>query len=175
MKTQSILKILSILIFLLLAGVNIHNMVEAQEDNFVGEEETSLMTLFVEEGCPYCEIVEEFISKNNLEDEVDIKDIRADTATAALYNEMFDELGVPLEDRGGVPVLFDGSEYFDGADKIITHLGEVFDISVDDYLLNPKKEEDNEEESSNNVVLAILGVGLLASVVFLFISGKKKK
>jgi len=148
----------------------------AEEVNLVQEEEELL--LFVEEGCPHCRKVEEFITENSLDDKVDIRDIRADSGDAALYNEMCDEAGIPLTERG-FPLLFEGESFYQGSEEIIKHFGGKFAIPVDDYIDDTQdSDQENSEEIDNysdNVVIAILGIGVLISLIFLFLYSKGKK
>jgi len=161
-------------------------MVEAsaQEETPEGaEEEIEIQSveqeliLFVEEGCPYCDLVKEFMSENLLEDKIDVRDVRADPENAALYEELFEKAGVPIQERGSVPVLFDAEDHFDGASEIITHLGEKFGIEVDDFLPNNDDTENGEDENSRSmqVVLSILGVGVVISIGYLIISKRQEK
>lgn len=173
-----VLKSILTLMTLVIVGDVLMLGVKAQQEEVDSDNSEEIPVLFMEEGCPYCGLVEDFIGEKGLEDQIDIKDIHTDPSYAALYNEMFEEIGVPLQERGGVPVLFDGEEYFDGASEIIIHLGEKFDISVDDYLPDTHEDDsgDGEDENrSNKVVLGILGVGIFASVGFLIFSSRDKK
>lgn len=119
--------------------------------------------LFVEEGCPHCRNVEEFLVNNSLETEVEIFDTRANPENAALYTEKVSQAGIPIQEQG-VPTLFNGDEYRIGDTPIINYLSDMFGIAI----------EDTPDDSPNNVVvLGILGGGVLVSVVFLFITRKK--
>lgn len=181
MKSKLLTKIIFISFLLLLIGGVLPLYVHAQEEdsNVVEQpadesstEEKAL--LFVEEGCPYCRKVEEFITDKSLDTKVDIRDIRKDPANAALYNQKFDEAQVPLEQRGGVPVLFDGSQYFSGADEIIRYLGTKYQVPYEDYLSDSEEaNNDGDDSHSNRVVFGILAIGLLVAGGVIVLSNKR--
>ncbi len=65
---------------------------------------TQRLSLFVEKGCPHCAKVEEFIRKNNLEKEVEIKEIRFNNSNRQEFIRVVGECGIPLS-QAGVPLL----------------------------------------------------------------------
>ena len=88
-----------------------------KKDNVV---ENSQIILFYGDGCPHCEIVDEYINENNIED-------KAPFIRKEVYNnkENTDELvlkaeacGIPTESIG-IPFLWDGSKCYVGDKEII--------------------------------------------------------
>lgn len=136
------------------------------------EETNKTLTLFVEEGCPYCEETEKFINENGLGQNIDIKDVRGSSENAELYTQISDDAGIPLNERG-VPMLYDGETTYTSADQIISYLGEKYNVSTEGYLDGSDSNEDN--SSSKYVVLSILGVGVLISLGYIILSMRKSK
>lgn len=176
MRICNITKLIVFGVLFLLLGVVLPSIVVAEDEEVNGSESEDNIILFVEEGCPHCSKVENFLSENSLEEKIETVDIRADPANAALYTQMCEDAGIALEDRG-FPLLFDGEEHFSGSYEIITHLGEKFGVEVGDYL-NENNGEDGEEdlnERSTRIVLIILGFGVFISVAFLALHSKRKR
>ena len=164
---KKLLFLLAIILSCLLSVlVSRSNLVLAQEN----EEK---LLLFVEEGCPYCQLTEKFIDEKGISENIDIKDVRENAENANLYTSISDEAGIPVNDRG-VPMLYDGGETYTSADEIITYLAGKYDLSTEGYI---DANDDNEtgESVNKNVIFAILGVGIVLSVGYLLLSMKDKK
>lgn len=160
MKTNYLLTF--IIPITILLGLFVPIMVSAQED------EDAKPILFVEDGCPYCEVAKKFLEENGIDERVDTIDIREDPQNAAFYSQICENAGISLYDRG-VPMLFDNEEVITSADKIIDHLGNKFDIPTDDYKI------DSGSDRSDKIIFLILGLGVGISVLFLILSNKSKK
>ncbi|MFC1780221.1 glutaredoxin family protein [Patescibacteria group bacterium] len=168
MKTYILSKAVLLILVLFLGLVF---PVRIYAEGVVEEESSDELILFVQEGCQYCEKVEEFLQDKELTDKVQILDI-IDPVNAALYNQMSEIAGIPLEQRG-VPLLFSNGEAIQSADEIIEFLGEKFEVSTEGYDFNNDNGE--EKEISVTVLLVILGSGVLGSVLFLIFSKKREK
>lgn len=153
------IKLITIFSFILITNFAITKEIKAQ-DNM-----ESQLVLFVEEGCPYCEKAKTFVDENGITD-INFLDIREDTQNADFYNTVCDNAGISLYDRG-VPMLYDNGEVITSADKIITYIGEKYEVEVSD---DPLATNGNH---SNRMVFIILGFGLLASLLFLVLNRNK--
>jgi len=132
------------------------------------QESENNLVLFVEEGCPYCAKVKDFIEKNNLL-EIQILDIREDPQNAEFYNSVCDKAGIDLYDRG-VPLFYDNGNTVLDANEIIKYLGNKYNISVEEE----EQDTNSESKKSKRVVLIILGLGLGFSLLFILLSKKKQ-
>jgi glutaredoxin len=169
MKIQNFLK-LALPVLILSVGFFIPVRVFAEAEEEVGSSgvDTSGLILFVREGCPHCANVEKFLDDNGLTSEVQILDVEADPANAALYTQLSNDAGMSLEEQGGVPLLFDDGEAVTSADVIIEHLGAKFDVETTGYGYD-------EEKKSNTFILVIFGIGISVSVLYFVLSRKREK
>jgi len=79
--------------------------------------------LYYGNGCPHCAEVEEFIQKNNLDIEIEKKEIYQNTENAEEFNKTCDKENISLMDRG-VPFLYAEGQCFIGDKQIISYLQE---------------------------------------------------
>jgi len=75
--------------------------------------------LFVGDGCPHCEKIEEYIKTNKIDEKVqfDVKEIWYNKDNAAVMQQKADICKIP-QDQLGVPLLFDGSKCYVGEVEI---------------------------------------------------------
>lgn len=75
--------------------------------------------LFVGDGCPHCEKIEEYIKTNKIDEKVqfDVKEIWYNKDNAAVMQQKADICKIP-QDQLGVPLLFDGSKCYVGEIEI---------------------------------------------------------
>lgn len=132
----------------------------------------SEVIIFVREGCQYCAQVEAFLEDKGVIDQVIIKDINEDPENAAQYNQVADEAGIPVNERG-IPLLYVDGEVISSADIIITRLGEIFQVPIEGYL--PEETQSDGSEASPAVIISIFGVGVVAIVGVLLLTKEKKK
>lgn len=103
------------------------NSVSAQEES----ENNSELILYVRQGCGHCSKVKAFISNNDLDDEVEIKDLGVDEGAVEEFNQFLDDNEVPIEERG-VPVLrYEDDRWAMGDTPIIEYLRDRYDIKED--------------------------------------------
>jgi len=78
------------------------------------------ITLFYGDGCPHCEIVEEFIKKNNLKDKISFvqKEVYNDKKNSDDLVAKAKICGIPTNSIG-VPFLWDGTKCLVGGKDII--------------------------------------------------------
>lgn len=79
------------------------------------------MMLFVGEGCPHCEELQQELRAENLYQTNDIREyeIYNNEQNAQLYLEESKKVGY---DNGGVPLLIDGKEFAEGTEAILAYL-----------------------------------------------------
>jgi len=145
--------------FIIVASFSPIKTVKAQKS------EEDVIVLFVEEGCPYCSKVKSFIKENEL-NEIDILYLREDPENAEFYNNVCEEAGISIYDRG-VPMFYDNGEVIISADKIIEYIGQKYGVEVPE---DPLGEHSNDSAGSNRIVFIILGFGFIASLLFLILN-----
>jgi len=133
------------------------------------------MTLFIADGCSFCEKVEEYINKNNLEKELDIKILEINNAeNNALFFKTAKEIGYTNEQ---VPLLVIGDEYYQGANLIISFLKEnegvitnsvVTKLNKEDseflsQSINKEKKENNSNSNNDTKIVKIIGALIIFS------------
>jgi len=86
-----------------------------QQNQAVGQ-----IILFYGDGCPHCEIVEEYIEKNNIKEKLSFveKEVYYNKINANELGEKAKICGLPTNSIG-VPFLFDGEKCFIGDQDII--------------------------------------------------------
>ncbi len=107
------------LLFLILSTINVLT------PRFVHAEDKVQVVFFFGDGCPHCAKVEPVI--NNLKNKFpqvafNKYEIYHNKDNALLLYKIYDQYNVPKEDRGGVPIVFVGKEYFMGDKSIIDNL-----------------------------------------------------
>ena len=73
--------------------------------------------------CPHCQLVEDFISKNNVTDKVKFvqAEIFHNKGNQGIFVEKEKACGVTDESQMGVPFLVDGSQCYSGQDDVIKY------------------------------------------------------
>ncbi len=116
-------------------------------------EEKVEVNLFYGDGCPHCAKVEPIF--DNLKSKYpqvifNRYEVYHDQENALLLYGLYDKYNVPSEDRGGVPVVFTGGQYFMGDRPIIDNLENkiILELSV-----SKNTENINKIETITNSVL----------------------
>ncbi|MBP8016446.1 cytochrome c biogenesis protein [Candidatus Gracilibacteria bacterium] len=95
------------------------------------------MILFYGNGCPHCAKVEDYIKSNNLNLNIEQKEVYQNKNNANEFNKICDKENISLMDRG-VPFLYSKGQCFIGDKQIISYLSE--------FKGNISKEEGKKEE-----------------------------
>lgn len=76
--------------------------------------------LFYGDGCPHCELVEEYVAKNNIESKVIFSrlEVFRNKENQELFIKLASGCGVAKE-KMGVPLLWDGAACYQGDQEII--------------------------------------------------------
>lgn len=113
---------IAVLIFSFFAISREKNRNQTSEGEIKAEEnkEENQIILFYGDGCPHCEIVEEYIEKNNIYDKVSFsrKEIYYNKENSKEIGEKAKICGVPANSIG-VPFLWDGEKCLMGDRDII--------------------------------------------------------
>ncbi len=112
------IKIIFSLVLLILATVLFNTRIVSAEQNLV--QNNNQEVLYYGSGCPHCAKVESFLAKNNLEKNIIEKEIYHNPQNAEEFNQLCDEKGIKLIDRG-VPFLATKSQCLIGDDQIINY------------------------------------------------------
>jgi len=113
---------------------------------------------FYGQGCPHCEVVEEYFTDNNIYSkyQIDKKEIYGNKENARLLISVLSELGYPT-DQIGVPTVVVGSEVLVG-DKIIIESFESAAENLKNSQNNLNKEIENIKKTENTAALPNLTV-----------------
>jgi cytochrome c biogenesis protein CcdA/glutaredoxin-related protein len=124
------------------------------------EDDTAI--LYYGNGCPHCANVESFIQDNNLNIEIERKEIYQDTENAEEFNELCNSEDIDLMNRG-VPFLYADGQCIVGDKPIISYLQEQQDLGGEKPL--DQEEEQVKKIFSNTLTLPILiGAALVDSI-----------
>ncbi len=91
----------------------------------VGSLENAKFILFYGTGCPHCEIVEEFIKKNNIHEKLDFPEVEVffNKDNAAVFAQKAKECGLD-EKNLGVPLFWAEGKCYSGDKDIISYLSD---------------------------------------------------
>jgi glutaredoxin len=86
----------------------------------------SSLILFVGQGCPHCQKVEDYIKANQVDQKVqfDLKEVWYNKDNAAIMQQKADICKIP-SDQLGVPLLFDGSKCYVGEVDITNYFNSL--------------------------------------------------
>jgi len=130
---------------------------------------TDKAILFYGNGCPHCAKVEEYLQNNNLEIEIEKKEIYQNKDNAEEFNEICTQKAIDLMDRG-VPFLYtENGDCLIGDTPIINYLEQKKSLSKQ-AITAEKQLTDNEteipsENTRNTLTLPVLfGAALVDSI-----------
>lgn len=128
--------------------------------SFASEEKT--IYFFYGIGCPHCAEVEEYFEENDIVERysVEVKEIYQNQENAVLFNQIMEEQGIPLYQRG-VPAVVIGDEIIVGDTPIINN----FEDKADEYLGESPQENRKETSPAFGLTLPIvLGASLVDAI-----------
>jgi len=96
------------------------------------QSEEKVIIFFYGQGCPHCSTVEKWFQQEGIYESyhIDSREVYFNRANAAFYNETMERLNVPVDQRGGVPLLVVGNTVIGGDTPIIRG----FRDAADEYL-----------------------------------------
>ncbi|MFA6047275.1 MAG: hypothetical protein WCV59_04175 [Parcubacteria group bacterium] len=79
--------------------------------------------LFYGKECPHCQIVEDFINKNNIAQKVSFTQVEVfhNKDNSAILVEKYKACGTTDEKQMGVPMLWDGGKCYEGQEDVIKY------------------------------------------------------
>ena len=120
--------------------------------------DTSCVYMFYGEGCPHCQNAEEYIS--SIENNYDTNITRLNIVeNAQLVNSLYEIYNVPADERGKVPILFVGEDYYLGDTSIIDNIDNALQECQNDSCQCPEY-----QESGNVSLLNIIGLAFVDAV-----------
>ncbi|MCB9790497.1 hypothetical protein H6764_00550 [Candidatus Nomurabacteria bacterium] len=143
--------------------------VSAQETTAVDTNSVPTYVLYVHEDCPHCKKVEAFIADNNLEDQVDSRELKNNDKHMKELEALWDEFNLPDNERGWPFMLIDDNgdrSYVSGDSPIIAELGNTFGISVpNDSAGNSSTTTSSSNTSTADTLLLVLGGVVVFAIV----------
>lgn len=130
--------------------------------SFAQEEKT--IYYFYGIGCPHCATVSEYFEENDIYEKYPLekKEIYQNKENAALFNEVMEERGVPVFQRG-VPTVVMGDKVIVGDAPIINNFEEEANKYLGGEPQEPKKEE--KKETAGGLTLPIvLGASIVDAI-----------
>lgn len=89
------------------------------------------LKIYVREGCPHCANVKEFVTTNELDDQVEYIETFNNVDNQAEMEKWFDDLDVPAASRGVPFMLYNDNESFEVGDTpIVAYLAAQNDLEV---------------------------------------------
>ncbi|HBB02189.1 MAG: cytochrome c biogenesis transmembrane protein [Candidatus Peregrinibacteria bacterium GW2011_GWF2_38_29] len=125
--------------------------------------ESNASILYYGNGCSHCAKVEEFIKNNDLNIEIDKKEIYQNMKNAEEFNKLCDSEGIGLMDRG-IPFFYtEDGQCIIGDESIILYLQKYKNLPIEEPLL--QKSERTEQGFSEVLTLPVLiGAALVDSI-----------
>ncbi len=123
---------------------------EESDTSQEGETQQERLILYVSTGCPHCARVEEFISNNDLEEKITIRNITTDEGAAEEYSDFVEENQIPMDEQGTPTLIYLDGEDFDWV---------VGDTPIEDFLSD--KYDIEQEDSAQASDYFVMGFGLI--------------
>ena len=157
-KNKIVIVVLALGVFFALVNVIfVYSGVKAAEEVIV----------YVSEGCPHCQIVEQFIDKNDLADNLVIKNVTLDDDVGQEFTDFLDQKEVPYEERGVPMMIYSDNEWISGDTPIIDVLKERFDLheSVNNEPSDITDVDEDRQLGTGDMLAVTVGAFVLAIIV----------
>lgn len=124
--------------------------------------ETDKAILFYGQGCPHCVKIEEYIRNNDLDLEIEKKEVYQNQENAKEFNNICDQEEISLMDRG-VPLLYSKGECFIGEKQITLYL-QQYEILDKNNILNRNSAEIKKNISESLTLPILIGAAFVDSI-----------
>ncbi len=147
------------------AGQDTTDEADNNENNENNENIT--FTIYVDENCPHCKVVEEFVADNDLQDSIIYRQI---SESEEIFDELlalWEELKVTEEEKGWPFLVYekDGEKLYEVGDSpIVDFLAQEFEIDIEESQSN------NSQNSGSNALMLIGGVFFFAIIGYVIYS-----